>query len=126
MPNLNNADVKKAAVENMFPSVSKLFGKTPSIQQIESRVPESSAAEASDGENYDKYIDDTYNEGRLHTSPGFENMERKDDDRIRPEDFYCDKCGMPISQKVWNYSVEKFECPLCYKCQKLVRDDAAW
>lgn len=122
VPNLNHADVKKAAVENMFPSVSKLFGKTPSIQQIESRVPEGSAIEASDGEDYDKYVDGTYKEN-LPCAPSGENMSREDDDRIRYEDFSCDKCGVQITQKVWNYSIEKFDRPLCYKCQKLIRDE---
>ena len=37
-------------------------------------------------------------------------------------DFYCDKCGEHISEKVWDYSVDKFERPLCYKCQKSVRE----
>ncbi|MDI6872651.1 MAG: hypothetical protein QME79_15125 [Bacillota bacterium] len=30
----------------------------------------------------------------------------------------CDQCGAPISQKVFRYSVERFDRPLCYKCQQ--------
>ncbi len=122
VPNLDHADVKKAAVENMFPSISKLFGSTPSIQQVESRVPEGSAIEASDGEDYDKYVDGTYKES-LAGSPSNGCTAQEDDGRVRHEDFYCDKCGVQISQKVWNYSVEKFERPLCYKCQKLIQGE---
>lgn len=43
------------------------------------------------------------------------------DNEIRLQDFYCEKCGDPISRRVWQYSVEKFMWPLCYKCQKIVR-----
>lgn len=65
VPNLDQADVKRAAIEAMFASSSNLFGVTPAIKapdiaQIESRVPEVAAIEASDGENYDQYVDGTY------------------------------------------------------------------
>ena len=65
VPNLDQADVKRAAIEAMFASSSNLFGvapavKAPDIAQIESRVPEVAAIEASDGENYDQYVDGTY------------------------------------------------------------------
>lgn len=65
VPNLDQADVKRAAIEAMFASSSNLFGvapaiKAPEIAQIESQVPEVAAIEASDGENYDQYVDGTY------------------------------------------------------------------
>ncbi len=121
VPNLNHADVKKAAVENMFPSVSKLFGKTPSIQQIESRVPEGSAIEASDGEDYDKYVDGTYKEN-LSCGQSVENMSQEMTEKDRVQDFCCDKCGSVIPKKVWDYSYENMGQPLCYKCQKAVKN----
>ncbi len=67
VPNLDQADVKRAAIEAMFASSSNLFGtapalKAPDIAQIETRVPEVAAIEASDGENIDQYVDGTYQE----------------------------------------------------------------
>ena len=121
VPNLNHADVKKAAVENMFPSVSKLFGKPPSIQQIERRVPEDSAIEASDGEDYDKYVDGTYKEN-LSYGQSVENMSQEMTEKDRVQDFCCDKCGSVIPKKVWDYSYENMGQPLCYKCQKVFRN----
>lgn len=115
VPNLNHEAVKRAAIENMFQSSQKLFGSAPSIQQIETKVPEGSAIEASDGEDYDSYVDGTYQEAE-ETPPDAPNEE----DRSR--DFCCDKCGAHIGEHVWDYSIEKFERPLCYKCQKLVRN----
>lgn len=117
VPNLNHEAVKQAAISSMFESSKKIFGNTPSIAHIETRVPETANIEASDGENFDQYIDGTYTEesaqdGESHPS----------DDEVREQDFYCDKCGERIAERVWNYSVEKFDRPLCYKCQKLIRN----
>ena len=112
VPNLNHSDVKQAAINNMFQSAQKMFGAVPSIQQIESRVPENAAIEAAYGENYDQYIDGTYEQ----------EQETQSTNNQVQQDFYCDKCGQPISKKVWEYSIEKFEKPLCYNCQKSVKN----
>lgn len=119
VPNLNHEEVKEAAIRNMFQSTSNIFGCTPSIQQIESRVPEGASIEAADGENFDKYIDGTYTQEES-------TQEQSSVEQNVPEqrnDFYCDKCGEHISEKVWDYSVEKFQRPLCYKCQKIMKGE---
>lgn len=121
VPNLNNDDVKNAAIGNMFQSSNNLFGSVPSIQQIESKVPEHAAIEAADGEDFDQYVDDTY----TMTEPSYE-AEQPDtsaDIESAQNDFYCDKCGIPITEKVWDYSTEHYERPLCYKCQKIVKGE---
>lgn len=119
VPNLNHEEVKEVAIRNMFQSASNIFGCTPSIQQIESRVPEGASIEAADGENFDKYIDGTYTqEESTQDQSSFEQSVPE-----RRNDFYCDKCGEHISEKVWDYSVEKFQRPLCYKCQKIMKGE---
>lgn len=125
VPNLNHDEVKKAAIENMFHSTKRLFGNIPSIQQIESRVPQNAAVEASDGEVFDQYIDDTYKSGESE-SGSYNDLNRQDvsqpvEDRRR--DFCCDKCGTVIVKKVWDFSMEHFGRPLCYKCQKIVKGE---
>lgn len=123
VPNLNHEEVKKAAIDNMFQSSQKLFNNTPSIQQIESRVPEQATIEASDGEMFDQYIDGTYTENTYTENDSDEadqdNLDSNND--IREQDFYCDKCGVHIEEKVWDYSVQKMGRPLCYKCQKAIK-----
>ena len=114
VPNLDHEEVKKAAIENMFFSSQKLFGAVPSVQQIESRVPEQAVIEASDGENFDQYIDDTYQDAG-------QPQEIVEEDRTN--DFCCDKCGTVIPEKVWDYSYNNFGRPLCYKCQKIERKE---
>ncbi len=119
VPNLNHEEVKRAAIDSMFQSSKKLFGDIPSIQQIETKVPEQASIEAADGEDYDQYIDGSYIE---ETEKESGNM-GDSIDGVREQDFYCDKCGVHIEQRVWNYSVDKFERPLCYKCQRIVRSE---
>lgn len=34
---------------------------------------------------------------------------------------FCNSCGAPISQKVFDFSVKKFDVPLCMDCQKNAR-----
>lgn len=116
VPNLNHEKVKQAAIDSMFQASQRLFGTPPSIQQVETRVPESAAKEASDGENYDQYVDDTY------TGVSENQSSTSIEQEVRDQDFYCDKCGAHITEKVWDYSVERFNRPLCYKCQKIVRE----
>ncbi len=116
VPNLNHEEVKQAAIDSMFQSSKNLFG-APSVQQIETRIPEHASAEAADGEDYDKYIDGTYKE---EDTEGLDSLLDSDND-VRPQDFCCDKCGENISEKVRDYSVDKFGRPLCYKCQRAMR-----
>lgn len=125
VPNLDNEDVKKAAIGSMFQSSGNLFRSVPSIHQIEARVPERAAAEAADGENFDAYVDGTYKEAK--TDKNDEGMEKEPftSGRVRPDDFCCDKCGVHIERKVWDYSMEKFERPLCYRCQRKERGSMA-
>ena len=104
----------------MFQSTGNLFGSTstPSVQQIESKVPENAAAEATDGENFDQYVDGTYSQ--YGNAGGEITMDEPQPVQER-NDFYCDKCGNPIAEKVWDYSMEHYDRPLCYKCQKIVK-----
>ena len=113
VPNLNHEAVKQAAINSMFESSKRMFGNTPSIAHIETKVPENASVEASDGENFDQYVDGTY------TDESVQDEKSPSDDEVREQDFYCDKCGIRIEERVWNYSVEKFYRPFCYKFQKL-------
>lgn len=121
VPNLNNKDVKNAAIENMFQSSNNLFGSVPSIQQIESKVPEHVAVEAADGENFDQYVDGTYTQNE---DVARENIIDEPKSVKERSDFYCDKCGNSIPEKVWDYSMDHYDRPLCYRCQKIVKGGA--
>lgn len=112
VPNLNHEDVKKAAIDNMFNSSSKLFGMAPNIAQIESKVSDKHFNEISDNANIDQYVDGTYVS---------EQAVEQSAEEQPPSQFFCEKCGEPIQERVYDYSVEHYEMPLCYKCQKTER-----
>lgn len=119
VPNLDNEDVKRAAIDSMFSSSGRLFGNTPSVQQIETRPPEGNPGQSAAAGDYDRYVDGTYKEMENvpQTDPSPQNQMTEE----QRNDFYCDKCGIPIEEKVWDYSVQHYDRPLCYKCQRKVR-----
>ena len=119
VPNLNHEEVKQAAINSMFQSVQKLFG-TPSVQQIESRVPEQAAIEAADGENYDQYIDGTYTEEQSNAQQETDSLTRTDNGRNADEEagYVCDGCGKEIKENVYEYSINRFGRSLCIRCQR--------
>ncbi|MGL5436620.1 MAG: hypothetical protein ACRDBO_14645 [Lachnospiraceae bacterium] len=127
VPNLDNEDVKGAAIDSMFASSNRLFGKAPCIQQIESRIMEPHSSEVSASDDISQYVDESYYQEPEPEEPEPEEPEPEEPEPEMPEDrsndFRCDKCDVVITEKVWNYSVEKDGQPLCYKCQKRVRDE---
>lgn len=121
VPNLDNEEVKEAAIKNMFESTGRLFGtaSTPSVQQIETSAPD--AEVVPDDADIDKYVDGTYTQCEEATE---ENGVVPPDPVQERNDFYCDKCGNSIEERVWDYSMEHFERPLCRKCQNIIRRGA--
>lgn len=122
VPNLDHQEVKKAAIENMFLASSRLFRMAPSVQQVESKVPSQAAIEAADGENYDEYVDDTYMQNETIIEAAEQAAGAPEHAEDRTEDFCCDKCGIVIPKNVWDYSYENYGRPLCYKCQRIVKN----
>ncbi len=119
VPNLNHEDVKQAAINSMFQSSQKIFGKAPSVQQIESKVPENAAIEAADGENFDQYIDGTYAEEMVSNRTTTSQIGQSYNMSIHESTGYlCDGCGKEIKENVYEYSINKFGIPLCIKCQR--------
>lgn len=119
VPNLDNEDVKRAAIDNMFLSSGRLFGSTPSVQQIETKPPEGNPEQSATAGDYDRYVDGTYKE--MENVPQTDSSPQNQMTEEQRNDFYCDICGISIEEKVWDYSVQHYDRPLCYKCQRKVR-----
>ena len=141
VPNLNHSEVKQAAIHAMFGASEAMFGsaaaldKTPDVAQIESRVPDQPhlAIEAADGEQYDQYVDGTYQ--TVQETPQIpQNVEPQ---AVVPQpvnppaaqpapqtqgDHSCVECGQKLSEKVFAYSNKVFGQPLCYGCQQKRRE----
>ncbi len=120
VPNMDNKEVKEAAINNMFDSNKRLFGETaPAIEQQPSPVLEVSTEPMEDiPEDMSHYIDEgpaVQKEVEAEVIPpeGLPQENVVDD-----APCVCEKCGADINEKVFNYSVKKFGRPLCYKCQR--------
>ena len=127
VPNLDNEAVKRVAIESMFQSRGNLFGRDQKSSPME--VPTIDCRNNSGGQDYGDVIDETdmrnadtgSQQGSQAQNPQPASM--KEQPESRSQDFCCDKCGAVIPEKVWDYSYENFGRPLCYKCQKIVRDE---
>ena len=117
-PNLDNPDVKQAAIESMFRGKSRLFGGVQEQEQLAGAQEASAAVQGRSEaqENFDGYeFDEEIPEEDLRqVQSGYEEEDRS-------IDFACDKCGAQVTEKVWDYSIEKYGMPLCYKCQRGVK-----
>lgn len=114
VPNLDNADVKRAAIESMFASSERLFGKSVMSKNIvEAKHQEDSG--------YKDVIE--HEETSKEVSEKKQSPTQYEDNAERPDEYCCDKCGEVIPKRVWEYSMEHDGYPLCMKCQKKFRNE---
>lgn len=116
VPNLDNEAVKTEAVHHFFSSAQELYGGV-NTDNRKTVFIEDDAEEGMAYETPAKPIEDPKN----YVEAPVQAPQDVEEDRSM--DFCCDKCGVQVSQKVWDYSVEKFGRPLCYSCQKAERGE---
>lgn len=121
VPNLDNVDVKRVAIESMFASSRNLFGNGAMTENgiIEAQHPEDSSY--NDVIEQEQPVKEAAAKASQPEPPRGAGREQNEEDRS--QDFCCDKCGKVIPEKVWNYSVDKYDRPLCYNCQRIVRNE---
>ena len=113
-PDYNDPMVKQMLLQQAMQSVGNLFGNVQPVVQTIS-IP-----------SVDDEVDvpaDVYETGRSQGGQILEPQQlpvQEHEQEDRSNDFYCDKCGKVIPEKVWDYSYDKFGRPLCYDCQKVV------
>lgn len=113
-PDYNDPVIKQMMLQRALQSMGNLFGN--SFQAVGTvSIPE--AASVQDKADMDDAYDASLPGGGVEETDG-----QEESGGVRGQDFYCDKCGVHITEKVWDYSVERFNRPLCYKCQKIVRE----
>lgn len=119
-PDYSDPAVKQMMLQQAMQSVGNLFGNVQPVVQTIS-IPQTQDIE----DDVDIPTDPDYfpmeeTTAATQTAPpdpaaGVYQQE------AQRNDFYCDKCGKPIEEKVWDYSMDHYERPLCYKCQKIVK-----
>lgn len=125
VPNLDNADVKRVAIESMFASSKNLFGNGAMTENgiIEAKHPEDySYNDVIEVEQPAKEIPAQKEPAKANQTAPPQGASREMTEEDRSQDFCCDKCGKGIPKKVWDYSYENFGRPLCYNCQRIVKN----
>lgn len=141
-PDYSDASVRQAMIQQGMNSMGNMFGTAalpPAVSFHTEEFPEEAFTEPFNPEdNLDNPVfasDIPANDGATQQKAETEEnwfeqdvarpqqdtpektMGGKDGDLIL-QDLYCDQCGEHISDKVYEFSVEKFGRPLCFKCQK--------
>ncbi len=129
-PDYNDPLIKQMLLQQAMQSVGNLFGNVQPVMQTisipqaadeEVDLPADVYAEPSGSqkpeENHTTQKGNFENKQVPETTHGQE-MTEKD----RSQDFCCDKCGIVIPKRVWSYSYENMGRPLCYTCQKAVKN----
>ena len=111
VPNLDNERVKEEAVHHFFSSSQELYGGQ--TQDAKKTI----------------YVEDAAEEEQSYAAeqaePEVVETQAEPAQMDRSNDFYCDKCGIQIQEKVWDYSVQHFGRPLCFACQKAEKGGSA-
>jgi len=124
VPNLNNPEVKARAIDGFFAGAQALYGHdAASISQ-----PRVIDVSGDDDDEIPPMIPTTISDpqpGASDDMPGDYPANEPDflhDPDPNPQSGpCCDACGADISEKVYNYSIDKFGRPLCFNCQKKAR-----
>lgn len=126
VPNLNNPDVKARTIDGFFAGAQAIYGHdAANISQP--NVIDVSGYDDDDGPMAPTSISTPRGNAPdvgPDNSQGGEMPDFLNDPEPEPEpqsDPCCDSCGAEISEKVYNYSIDKFGKPLCYNCQRKAR-----
>ena len=113
-PDYNDPMVKQMMLQQCMQSVGNLFGYSQPITQTIS-IPQPCDLEDAGEVRAEDCIEEPQNDYSVEPP--------EEEPQSRPQDFCCDKCGVVIPEKVWDYSVKRFDRPLCYKCQGIIRNE---
>ncbi len=111
VPNLNNPEVKQAAVQNFFAAANELYGSTESAGKAQHIINADKEADEDDDTGYEppeqhEYIPEEFQQ------PLPEEAAPDYDPTI------CSDCGAKCSNGVVKYSQEQFGRTLCMACQR--------
>jgi len=120
-PDYNDPVIKQMLLQQAMQSIGNLFGNVQPVVQTISIPRQESEDELSIPIDMNEVKADIRNEpAQMAPRHGAEpEMEEED----RSMDFRCEKCNEVIPRKVWAYSIENYDRPLCYKCQKIIRGE---
>lgn len=133
-PDYNDPEVRRTMLSQGMNSIGSLFG-TASV----SALPVADNISAPDIFNPDEFVDNpAFASDNVENDAGSGDYQQEpfeaereampyeqqippqgeNDGKLIEGDLYCDQCGTPIKENVYEYSINKFGKPLCIKCQR--------
>lgn len=133
-PDYSDANVRQAMLQQGMSSMGNMFGAAsapPAALPFETEAfadsfnpeenldnPAFASDRQEDNEMSSAEMEHIYNQEPPIQQEELPSMEQVNENGYIPGDLYCEKCGAPINEKVYEYSLNKFGSPLCIKCQK--------
>lgn len=132
-PDYSDANVRQAMLQQGMSSMGNMFGAAsapPAALPFATEAfadsfdpeenldnPAFASDLSADEENYaDDYRQEEPERGQEREEP--EPPAQQEPVQGGPTGYLCDECGAEINERVYGYSLNKFERPLCMKCQK--------
>lgn len=106
VPNLNQPDVRRAAIQSMMNSSNNLFGTFNNCLGADKQAV------------IDNRRDNNYEPNDIKGNEFEPETEQQENDSQNIDKYICCKCGAKISDKVSKYSIEHKGSPLCMNCQR--------
>lgn len=130
-PDYSDANVRQAMLQQGMSSMGNMFGATSAPPAALPFATEAFADSFDPEENLDNpafVSEHTADEENYADDYQQEEPEREQEHREQPAQqetgqeestgYFCDECGKEITERAYEYSINKFGKPLCMKCQK--------
>ena len=130
-PDYSDASVRQAMLQQGMSSMGNMFGTTSASPTALPFATEAFADSFDPEENLDNpafvsehstdkenYADDYQQEKTEREQAHREPLAQQEMGREESTGYFCDKCGKEITERAYEYSINKFGRPLCMKCQK--------
>lgn len=130
-PDYSDANVRQAMLQQGMSSMGNMFGATSAPPAALPFATEAFADSFDPKENLDNpafVSEHTADEENYADDYRQEEPEREQEHREQPAQqetgqeestgYFCDECGKEITERAYEYSINKFGKPLCMKCQK--------
>lgn len=130
-PDYSDANVKQAMLQQGMSSMGNMFGATSAPPAALPFATEAFADSFDPEENLDNpafvsehsadeenYADDYRQEEPEREQEHREPPAQQETGQEESTGYFCDECGKEITERAYEYSINKFGKPLCMKCQK--------
>lgn len=124
-PDYHDPEVRKMMMAQGMASVTNMFGTNAlpvkKVDFDEEAVYEPTSQDMDNAAFSSDYAEDDEAIAQDSSEQAAPVSEEPPTEAPRADEFECGRCGTPINERVYEYSIEKFGEPLCIKCQRGAR-----